>query len=170
MAEAGERTALGHSQGRAGQGKARQAGLGDELEASSTRRLHAAAAASSAPRRTAPACHAGNRLPHTHTTHPIALHCIAATPRTRYTSLYLSAHRTAADAAAAAHCPPPPSSELVPPPPPAAAPTLAIPSLPAFIHLMLRHNHSSSRNPPAAPSAAPLATGIGCGHAVCLAT
>jgi hypothetical protein len=138
--------------------RARQGGGVVELEAREHRQLQ---------RRTAPACHAEYRLPDS-APPPIALHC--------------SRRKLS----------PPNTPRRLAAPPPASPPTIAlrrrVPSWyrlhlisslqrprslqeahtrAACNHPMLRHNHITS---PTALSAAPLATGIGFGHAACPAT
>jgi hypothetical protein len=122
-------------------------------------------------RRTAPACHPNIECPivQHHPLHCIALHCRhRSLPRRKY---YTSPPRRTAASLAAAHCPPPPSSELLPSPSRLRLPRRprSLPEAytrPACNRPMLRHNHTTLLTSPAAP----LATGIGFGHAACPAT
>lgn len=143
-----------------------------ELEASTS-----SAAVSTSRRRTAPACQPEYRprytAPALHSLVPSPLHCIALHPGT----IHLLPLRPPTSPPPT----PPPLPELSVPPPSSeqqqqhsthhlllpASPTLAIQPAACNHHLMLRHNPRSFPDPPATLLAAPLATGIGFGHAAC---
>jgi hypothetical protein len=117
-------------------------------------------------RRTAPACQPEYRPRYT----PYPRHCIAlhSTPCTITTP--------SAPPSPPPPTPPPPdllfrrrvpSSLALAPPPPCIAHARYTTIAACNHHPMLRHNHSSFPDPPATLLAAPLATGIGFGHAAC---